>query len=440
MRLTGRLTVRALAVGITVALAPAVVVPAVLVSAAQADPGGPSQSRVDAAKAEAARRAQQVAQAAAAIDRTQAKLDQLNTTAEVAIETYDGARVKLDRATKAEQTAQLVLSAAAERVSAAKAKLQQFAAASYKSGGALSTLQSLLTADGPATLLDRASTLNAISRSQQNALEELDAAQTYQRVVERKTAAVLADRKRAADAADRAQRAARTQVEAQTATLHDLTSRQAHFQQLLRAAEAKAGKLERDRLAAIARARAEAAARRAAAALAAQRAAAQRAAEQAAAAAAAQQAASSSSSSSSSAYAPPPPPADSGAVVSADTENAAVAVAYQQLGKPYVWGAEGPDSYDCSGLTMYSYAQVGVHMDHWTGYQWNEGIHIASGDARPGDLFFFATDTSNPDTIHHVGMYVGNGQMIEAPYTGANVRVSSAYRSDLIGVVRPFAR
>ena len=55
------------------------------------------------------------------------------------------------------------------------------------------------------------------------------------------------------------------------------------------------------------------------------------------------------------------------------------------------------------------------HLDHWTGDQWNEGAHIPLSALRPGDLLFFATDTSDPNTIHHVGMYVGNGQMVEAP-------------------------
>jgi cell wall-associated NlpC family hydrolase len=77
-----------------------------------------------------------------------------------------------------------------------------------------------------------------------------------------------------------------------------------------------------------------------------------------------------------------------------------------------------------------------VHVDHWTGDQWNEGEHIPLSALRPGDLLFFATDTSNPDTIHHVGMYIGNAQMVEAPYTGANVRISDAFRPDLIGAVR----
>jgi cell wall-associated NlpC family hydrolase len=129
-----------------------------------------------------------------------------------------------------------------------------------------------------------------------------------------------------------------------------------------------------------------------------------------------------------------------GSTVSAATEQAAVREAESQIGKPYEWGASGPDSYDCSGLVMWSYAQVGVHVDHWTGDQWNEGEHIPLSALRPGDLLFFATDTSNPDTIHHVGIYIGNAQMVEAPYTGANVRISNAFRPDLIGAVRFYNR
>jgi cell wall-associated NlpC family hydrolase len=89
---------------------------------------------------------------------------------------------------------------------------------------------------------------------------------------------------------------------------------------------------------------------------------------------------------------------------------------------------------------MWAYAQVGVSLDHYTGSQWNEGAHIPTSSLRPGDLVFFATDTSDPNTIHHVGIYIGSGSMVEAPYTGANVRISPAFRPDLIGAVRPYNR
>jgi cell wall-associated NlpC family hydrolase len=126
--------------------------------------------------------------------------------------------------------------------------------------------------------------------------------------------------------------------------------------------------------------------------------------------------------------------------VSASTAAGAVSVAEAQIGKPYVWGAAGPNSFDCSGLVMFAYAHVGVSIDHFTGDQWNEGAHLNRDQLRPGDLVFFAYDTSNPATIHHVGMYIGNGEMVEAPHTGASVQISSYARPDYIGAVRPYQR
>jgi cell wall-associated NlpC family hydrolase len=131
---------------------------------------------------------------------------------------------------------------------------------------------------------------------------------------------------------------------------------------------------------------------------------------------------------------------DLSGTVSAATGAAAVRQAESQIGKPYEWGAAGPNTYDCSGLVMWAYGNVGVHLDHWTGFQWNEGAHVSTSQLQPGDLLFFAYNTSDPSTIHHVGMYIGNGQMVEAPYTGANVRISSSGRSDYIGAVRPYQR
>ena len=86
---------------------------------------------------------------------------------------------------------------------------------------------------------------------------------------------------------------------------------------------------------------------------------------------------------------------------------------------------------------MYVWAKAGVALGHFTGAQWNEGTHVTRAQLQPGDLVFFATNTSQPSTIHHVGIYVGGGQMIDAPYTGVNVRKESAFRSDYIGAVRP---
>jgi cell wall-associated NlpC family hydrolase len=112
--------------------------------------------------------------------------------------------------------------------------------------------------------------------------------------------------------------------------------------------------------------------------------------------------------------------------------------ALSQIGKPYLWGGAGPDSYDCSGLTMMAWARVGVQLLHYTGYQWEEGPHVPLNQLQRGDLLFYATNTSDPSTIHHVAIYIGNGMMVNAPFTGAFVRIDSMYApGGLIGAVRP---
>jgi len=123
---------------------------------------------------------------------------------------------------------------------------------------------------------------------------------------------------------------------------------------------------------------------------------------------------------------------------SATQGDAAANFALSQLGKPYQWGAAGPGTYDCSGLTMEAWARAGVQLLHYTGYQWEEGPHVPLDELQRGALLFYATDNSDPATIHHVGIYIGNGMMVDAPYTGAFVRIDSIYAPGIpIGAVRP---
>ncbi len=111
----------------------------------------------------------------------------------------------------------------------------------------------------------------------------------------------------------------------------------------------------------------------------------------------------------------------------------AVAVAMQYLGVPYVWGGASPSGFDCSGLTQYAYAKVGVGLTHYTGSQWNQGTRIPSDQLLPGDLVFYRPD------LGHMGMYIGGGQYIHAPQTGDVVKISSmSSRSDYRGAVRPY--
>jgi peptidoglycan DL-endopeptidase CwlO len=96
----------------------------------------------------------------------------------------------------------------------------------------------------------------------------------------------------------------------------------------------------------------------------------------------------------------------------------AIEFATAETGKPYVWGATGPSSYDCSGLMLRAYERAGIVLPRVSRDQYNAGAHVAVEQAQPGDLLFWAYDQSDPDTIHHVAMYLGNGQMMEAQQTG----------------------
>lgn len=92
----------------------------------------------------------------------------------------------------------------------------------------------------------------------------------------------------------------------------------------------------------------------------------------------------------------------------------AIDFALGEVGKPYVWGAEGPHAYDCSGLMMRAYEAAGVTLPRTSRQQYWAGMQLPVREAQPGDLLFWAYDTADPDTIHHVAMYLGNGQMVEA--------------------------
>lgn len=135
-----------------------------------------------------------------------------------------------------------------------------------------------------------------------------------------------------------------------------------------------------------------------------------------------------------------------------------VNAALQWLGTTYAWGggnASGPtygirdygvaDSYgdymkigfDCSGLALYAYAQVGIYLPHYSGYQYQQGQKISQNDLQRGDLVFYANNTSDPNTIHHVAIWMGDGNILEAPQSGSVVKISPMRWSGYIGASRP---
>ncbi|MGN6473312.1 MAG: NlpC/P60 family protein [Mycobacteriales bacterium] len=401
MAARARAALAAVSIGLAVVSVPA---------SAGANPGppGPTAAQVAASKAAVAQREQQVASAASALGTAQARFMQLSNAAEVVVEKYDQAQVALGAAQRAVTTAKTVLAAANRQVAKRRHAVVRFTRSAYETGG-ISTIDAFLEPGGARALVERVGAINAVSVSQQRTLTSLQAASVYRAVVARQAEAVAAKARAAAATAAKAKAAAEKAALQQQQVLAALQHKRAHFRALLAQAQATSSRLQRERIAALARQRAGAGA------------------------AGCEPPASG-----------PSPYADTtgnlSGTISASTGQAGVREAESQIGKPYQWGAAGPDSYDCSGLVMWSYDQVGVHLDHWTGDQWNEGAHVSRADLRPGDLVFFAYNTSDPATIHHVGMYIGNGQMVEAPYTGAYVRISSYARPDYIGAVRPYQR
>ncbi len=109
----------------------------------------------------------------------------------------------------------------------------------------------------------------------------------------------------------------------------------------------------------------------------------------------------------------------------------AIRFAYAQIGKPYRWGAAGPGSYDCSGLTMRAWGAAGVGMPQSSRAQYASGRRISTSRMQPGDLVFFGSP------IHHVGLYIGGGNMIDAPHTGDVVKIRPVLSTGLVGAVRP---
>jgi cell wall-associated NlpC family hydrolase len=108
----------------------------------------------------------------------------------------------------------------------------------------------------------------------------------------------------------------------------------------------------------------------------------------------------------------------------------ALQAAITREGDPYVWGAAGPGAFDCSGLVVWAYAQEGIALPHFTGDLWNSGVHVTRADLEPGDLVFFFAD------ISHVGIYIGNGLMIDAPDFGQTVEVQPVSLDPYVGAVR----
>jgi cell wall-associated NlpC family hydrolase len=330
---------------------------------------------------------------------SQAQLDKLNTQAELTAERFNAGRIQLAEAQRKAGQAQAAAARANAELTAVRVKVDSIAASSYRRGsGGIST--QILSNGNPQTFLDQMAALTQISRSQASVMADLQTARHRQAQATTDAQAAVAQAEATVKGLDKDKadlQSAAAQVQ------HVLGNLQAKQQQLIQAAK-------------------DAAARKAAQARAAQLAAQARATALAAAAFQAQSVA-----------VPAAPTVTTTQHYSGNAAQIAVQAAEAELGKPYQWGASGPDTFDCSGLTMYAYAQAGISLPHFTGDQWNQGRHVSQGELQPGDLVFFEQSRG------HVGIYLGGGRFIHAPHTGDVVKISSLtgwYASQYAGAVR----
>ncbi|WP_052849788.1 C40 family peptidase [Streptomyces avicenniae] len=324
------------------------------------------------------------------------QVDALYRDAGAATQRYNEAQEAVERQERSVDDLLGEAADATDRVNEARRTLGAYAAAQYRYGTGLSDTAHLLLSDDPQSFFSNRHTLNRLGEVQQQALTDFT---SEQRAAE--------DRR--AEAADALAGLEASQVDAQ-ARKEEVQGRLAEAQALLNELSAE----EEAQLAELERLEREEAERQAAAA-AAEAAEREEAAREAAAREAAEQ-------EQADAPADTPPPATDDGGSDSDTSSRAeqaIAFAETQLGKPYVMGGTGPNSWDCSGLTQAAWRAAGVELPRVTWDQVNAGTSVPRDQLRPGDLVFFYAD------ISHVGLYIGDGMMIHAPKPGAYVRYES---------------
>jgi cell wall-associated NlpC family hydrolase len=417
--------------------------------AASAAPVNPSDGQLTAAQQAAQSAAAQVGQINAALASAQAAADQAAAAANIALQdyeekqaAYDEAKVAADAAAAAAAQAQVALQGGRDEVAA-------FARDSYMQGSTSSGALALMTSGGPAELLERAALLDAVGEHRVDVVAQLTVLEEQATAADQaaQQAVGTADALKAEAAtllagAQEQEAAARSQADA-------LSQQQDQVEAQLAQAQQDLASLEALRVTAQAYA-----------------------AQQQAAAARAQTAAapvrpstpssSSSGSGSSSGGSTSRPPVSAptqdttAGVPSGSAVQTAIAAARSQLGVAYSWGGGGtggpsygisPDTgvwgFDCSGLTQYAYGKAGIQIGGTSRDQFYRFRNqtVAKGDIQAGDLLFWDDGSANPSylDIVHVAIYIGGGQMIEAPDRGLTVRISTARTSSstYFGAVRP---
>ncbi|MGX7829740.1 NlpC/P60 family protein [Actinokineospora sp. 24-640] len=396
-------------------------------------PPNPSQAELDESQREAKDKAGEVGRLTNQLAKAEARLMELHAEVEALMEEANKALVDLRAAQDVAAEARADAEAAAREadgaarvIEDARLALDEFAAGSFKQGSTVGSISAYVGASTPEDLLARVQLLDAVGGSHLDALEEMERARTVRANKDSLARAALAeaekreaeaaDAKRTADAATAGARQARSDAQARAG---ELEAARADYERQLTAAQNRVGGLRSQRtrynewLAAKHR---------------------EEAANQVTAAAGRPPASRPTS---------PTRPAAGGSV------SIVVDRALSQLGVPYAWGggnAYGPTrgirdggvadthgdytkvGFDCSGLMIYAFAGVGISLPHYSGYQAASGRKVPLAAKAPGDMLFWSTR----GRIHHVALYIGNGQMVEAPFSGSRVRVTSVRHGGLV--------
>ncbi|MET0998001.1 MAG: C40 family peptidase [Marmoricola sp.] len=399
----------------------------------QAPAQAPSQAQVDRAQANVATKRRSVQEIESALAAANARLEQAAEAAGVAAEAYNGAMWKLSEARKAVRVAQAREVKAKADVATQRAGIITLVTDSYQNGTELNSATAMLSNEGPKGLMNRYAVVESAGDSMEaryarfrtaSAVAKTSTAKATKARAKQASLAVEARKLRdAAGAAANSAAIASGEIAVQKEALVRALAKAQHISVEL------AGKRQQA-LEEIAQERAAAAARaREAAQAAALQKAANKAQHKAAKARKEHKQAEDASKAddtgdSGGGYTAPGPPVDTTPPAPGNGAQRALAYARAQLGKPYRWGAAGPSSFDCSGLTMMAWRAGGKSLPHWSVAQFQQSTPISVGQLRPGDLVFWG---SSPGSIHHVALYIGNGQILHAPRTGQPVQINSMY-------------